>query len=868
MRIAALEAFEIDDKVIDLWAQSGIKSLLPIQEKAVRDHGALTGNNLLLFSPTSSGKTFVGEMAAVKMARKERKVLYLVPQKALAEEKYREFRKKYEDLEIEVVVSTRDRKTYDHRIRRGHFHIAVVVYEKMQNLLVATPSLLEKIGLVVIDELQMIGDPERGANLELLLTKIKLATNPPQLIGLSAVLGNSRHLADWLGAEFCEETKRPVELRKGTVLRGAFKYLEHNSGAEGEEQLAKVARKAKDRQVLRALVSSFYSAGEQTLVFCKTKLECIQTALTMAKGIKGKPAQGALADIRELEESRGKEILTELLSSGVAYHNSDLDWDQRDVIERHFRSGEIKVLCATSTLAMGINMPARNVIIDPERWDRDQYGNWMTRPILQAEFENMSGRAGRLGFGEAFGRAIIVVSGQFREMSFQDIFIRGDLEDIEPTLDRGDLADHALNLVASTICRTTDEVRDTLLSSFTGQYRWKTGIVRNRFHSDLRDAIRRCIDGGVLRIGTDDTLEVTGLGQVAASKAIPVKTAIHLADFARRHVEHAHDVSVFEILCSLICNEEGDSNYINLSTEEYNSGRYLQILKEAVANLHRGAKGRLGKVFSLHYLEYERTQRVKKTLLLHEWVQDVPTTDIEDRYHTYTGTIINLAREFSWLAEALADIAKLCAWQEEEVKRIRTLAGQLVHGVPEEGVDLSEIRVRGLGRARIVKLYSEGFFTIEDILRAEQEQVAKLVTVPVADRLFEECRRLLAYRAYESKERAKECEVRESTAPTLHLDGTVRNRRHLAYLNGEEVWLRPRSFEIALKLAIAAKENPPGWISGANLAASAEYHQSISRLKADLITTSGDTELIDNNGQKQYRLIIPGDHISISMKEV
>lgn len=210
MRVTALEAFGIDNGILDVWSEAGHKELLPIQELAVRRGKVLEGGNAVIFSPTSSGKTFVGEMAAVRIARQNRRAIYLVPQKALVEEKYQEFSRKYSPFGIRVVISTRDRKAHDRAICRGEFHIAVIVFEKLQSLLVNCPTLLRHVGLAVIDELQMIGDATRGAAVEILLTKILISRHRPQIIGLSAALGIARGLAGWLGATLCEERRRSV----------------------------------------------------------------------------------------------------------------------------------------------------------------------------------------------------------------------------------------------------------------------------------------------------------------------------------------------------------------------------------------------------------------------------------------------------------------------------------------------------------------------------------------------------------------------------------------------------------------------------------------------------------------------------------
>jgi helicase len=232
LKTASLEAFGIHPKFLEIWQEAGQEELLPIQEEAVKRGKVLEGNNVVIFSPTSSGKTFVGEMAAVRVAQNLRRVLYLAPQKALAEEKFEDFQAKYAGFGMRVVISTRDRKEYDSAIHRGDFHIAVVVFEKMQSLLVANPALLQNVGLVVVDELQMVGDQSRGAGLEILLTKLIIAESKPQIVGLSAVLGNAADLADWLGAILCESRKRPVDLRRGVLHDGVFRYVEQNSGME------------------------------------------------------------------------------------------------------------------------------------------------------------------------------------------------------------------------------------------------------------------------------------------------------------------------------------------------------------------------------------------------------------------------------------------------------------------------------------------------------------------------------------------------------------------------------------------------------------------------------------------------------------
>jgi len=178
MQVQSLESHGVPADILAAWRAHVGEELLPVQARAVQE-GLFMGRDLIVFAPTSSGKTFVGEMAATRAARADLKVFYLVPLKAVAEEKYREFRERYADIDIRVVISTRDRREYDEDIEAGKFHIAIVVFEKLQSLLVGRPELLQKIGLVVVDELQTIADESRGPELEILLTKIRRASPRP-----------------------------------------------------------------------------------------------------------------------------------------------------------------------------------------------------------------------------------------------------------------------------------------------------------------------------------------------------------------------------------------------------------------------------------------------------------------------------------------------------------------------------------------------------------------------------------------------------------------------------------------------------------------------------------------------------------------
>jgi helicase len=893
MKIATLEAYGLDEAVLKLWKDAGREQLLPVQEQAIRSGRVLEGKNVVVFSPTSSGKTFVGEMAAIRMARQKKRVVYLVPQKSLAEEKYREFQRQYAPLGVRVVISTRDHKEFDTDIRRGLFHVAIVVFEKMQGLLVVSPGLLSGVGLVVIDELQMIGDKNRGADLEILLTKIKTSAGKAQIIGLSAVLGNSRRLAQWLGAELCRFEHRPVELRKGVLCEGTFQYVEHNSSKTGQEIFMPPESVTGPFDVLVHQARWFAEKGEQCLVFCKSKQECVKTAQCIAENLHTPRADKALKELNLLEDSRSKEFLSQLLEHGVAFHNADLDWDQRDIVERWFRRGEIKVICATTTLAMGLNLPAKNVFIDPERWEQDCCGNWGTVSLSQSEYENISGRAGRLGLESEFGRAIIVTDSPFDSRTFFDVFAKGQLGEIEPALGRDSLAQHALNLVASRLCRTSAQIRNLLLSSYTGELLWRGGEREVEFDRELTAGIKRCFQGRLLEV-KDGRLLATELGRLAAVKGLSVDTAVLMANFAGQNKAIASDLHLLEILLCLNKTEDGEAVHFNLSTAEYQSGKYLDLLRKTVQSLPAGIRRRWNCVTTLVTMNYERTKRVKKTLILYEWVIGLPTREIETRHLCMAGSISGLASEFSWLAEAFCATAKLCGWPDEKVQELRAVSERLVFGVAEGGVEIAAARVKGLGRGRTSLLVQNGWETLEKIIAAPHGKLEALLSKPLAKRLRQKAawlvarKELLATQGGLSPEApelppaepevanwpemfpaADELGTEYHSDAKIHLDGRCGKKRHLVKIDELEVWLSEQSFETLLKLAAAAKTACSGWMGHDCIGSPDHYHQVLRRLKRNLQRDGvKDDNLIENNLAKQYRLSVPPGNITMNLATI
>jgi helicase len=201
---------------------SKFPTLTPIQEKAVKaglletDANSPNSNSQLICAPTASGKTLIAAMA-ITNTLSTGKAIYLVPLRALANEKYQEFKALLENTEYKVIISTGDMDSASPNL--ANYDLLILTTEKLDSLMRHNVTWLNKIKLVVIDEIHLLNDPSRGPTLEVILTILKTRIKP-QLIGLSATIGNPKALASWLEAKLVQDNWRPVKLHKGIFMDG------------------------------------------------------------------------------------------------------------------------------------------------------------------------------------------------------------------------------------------------------------------------------------------------------------------------------------------------------------------------------------------------------------------------------------------------------------------------------------------------------------------------------------------------------------------------------------------------------------------------------------------------------------------------
>lgn len=209
------------EKAFSMLENTNIDKLRPSQEKSIQS-GLLKGKNVLVCTPTASGKTFVAEIAMIKkIVDENKKAIYVVPLKALASEKFKEFSKKYPGLKVALSIGDTDSsESY-----LSSYDIIVTTAEKMDSLVRHKADWIGRIGLVIIDEIHLLNDISRGPTLEILITMLKMMLRDVQFVCLSATIGNSKELAEWLNAELIVDDWRPVKLEKGVYFNDEIEFF-------------------------------------------------------------------------------------------------------------------------------------------------------------------------------------------------------------------------------------------------------------------------------------------------------------------------------------------------------------------------------------------------------------------------------------------------------------------------------------------------------------------------------------------------------------------------------------------------------------------------------------------------------------------
>ncbi|MBZ5529778.1 MAG: DEAD/DEAH box helicase [Acidobacteriia bacterium] len=699
MKMTDLTSYNFPKELIIIWEREESDELLPIQSKAILEYNLLndSSRNLLVVAPTSSGKTFIGELSAVKKALEFKRTLFLVPFRAIAEELYVNFVNKYKAFGLNIVISNRDHREFDSDIINGQYSIAIVVYEKLAGLIIMNPELFAGVGLIIADEVQMMMDEDRGPTIELLLTKLLLSGEKVRVIALSAVLDKLNNFDKWLNAEVLIEQYRPVELREGVYTTdGRVNFLEFNSKNKGTEIFNTWETR---EQGLVNLVQSFIKKDEQVLIFCSTRQSTIEIAHMLSEKLSGisSPAIESIKKANYLVDSTTREEIQNLLRASVAYHNSDLALEERLLIEEGFRNREIKAIACTSTLSMGVNVPARNVIVyEPIKWVGQSV------PISVADYKNMVGRSGRYSAGDPYGCSYLIAESQAKAASYNNTYIQGKLEAFTSSFGEHAIDSQVLEIIAGGLANKPDEISRFIFSTYNGKYKWITDISKEAINQMISESIELCLEYGAIEINDQGNLCSTRSGRLCAS-----------GGYSLDHLRRAKDY-----LESF--NNDVDISILYWALEtDYNFGSQAYHIRKLRSNEFRS-----GIASNLIAINYDQCVILRRCLACYAWILSMPTRQIEANFPGVTiGAIRNTSEVCAWLISFLSDLIKDIEPESNRYVVFEELADRLTHGATKESLGLCRIRGSGLSRDDRNHLVNRDIKTIDDVLASNPEEI-------------------------------------------------------------------------------------------------------------------------------------------------
>lgn len=679
-----------DDRISSFISFLGYDSLYPPQQLAI-EKGLLYNANVLITTPTASGKTLIAILAAIKSLEKNKKVVYLTPLRALAYEKYSEFmtidKSGIFSRKIKVKVSTGDFSSSNTDLSNSD--ILITTNEKIDSLLRQGASWLSNVGLFVSDEIHLIGDQDRGPVLEMVLTKIKKFYPNSQILGLSATITNARDISEWLGSQLIESTWRPTKLIEGVYSDGLI-YFNNNSKV-------KVTESGKDTTSMAIdLIMDSTRENGQNLVFVETRKRAVSLAKKVSEIMHGilSPEEKKIAlkfSNQILENGDDTDLtknLSNLVAQGVGFHHAGLSRSSREIVEESFKRGVIKSLFATPTLAAGVNLPARRVIVTSVTRYDFMYG--ASIPISILEYKQLCGRAGRPQY-DSYGESIIISDSRTSYEDLYDHYILGVPEPISSNFENNvAIKIHLLGVISSFTGISLDDIYDLFSKTFYS--------FQNKDNTYLFDKIDTSIDYFLeeeLVIFENKKYYVTKFGKLVSNLYLNPDTAVEF----KRIINDIkpHSVKSNNVLGFLHVVTSCPDFYPKFSFRK-------QDLEEFSFLFYNN--------YDEFFFDVDIMDCSRSLWTLYEWINESSEKRINEKIGVEPGDIHRIVEVSNWLISSVFEISKMLK-RNDLLPIIYSLENRIKHGIKAELLPL--VQIKDIGRARARSLYTAGIHIPNDL---------------------------------------------------------------------------------------------------------------------------------------------------------
>lgn len=698
-----IDELGISREVIEHYQMSGINELYPPQGEAVK-MGLLLGKNIMAAVPTASGKTLIAELAMLHSVLDGGKAIYIVPLRALASEKFERF-SQFRSLGIKVGISTGDLDTRDDYL--GSNDIIVVTSEKMDSLMRNDVAWVREITVIVIDEIHLIDSANRGPTLEIAIAKLRRANPNAHILALSATISNADEIAKWLDAVSITSDWRPVDLKEGVLYDGMIHF--------GDEK--RPIFDHKDGTI--SLVMDTLKDGGQCLVFESTRRFSEKTAEKIGKAVVKvleDDTREKLKDIgNEIRASSGTELgerLAKTVENGSAFHHAGLKTEHRRLVESGFKDNLIKIITSTPTLAAGINLPARRVVIKNYRRYEPNRGSV---PIPVLEYKQMCGRAGRPEL-DPYGESVLIAKGPEEFDWLMNNYVNGRIEDIWSKLGTENaLRTHILSLIAGRVAETRSELMKFLGETFYAfqQNTWDLERIVDKMLHMLYEKDMIC------ESNLNQGIAATELGRLVSRLYIDPLSASTIIEGLKARPS-VPDIGLLHLIC-----KTPDINLLYLKSKDYswirdyvydNYNKFVEVPDE----------------FSNDFEWF--LSEVKTAVLINDWITEKEENEITLKFGVGPGDIRSIVEISEWMMHSTVQLSNFL--RLETTPMARELSIRIKYGVERELLDL--LRIRGVGRVRARRLYNAGYNSVGMLRDANLRDLKRIVGDKIAENIKRE----------------------------------------------------------------------------------------------------------------------------------
>jgi len=713
----------IADSVKEILHGLGICELFPPQEDCIRA-GVLDGCNIVLASPTASGKTLIAELCALKhVLENGGKVIYLSPLRALASEKFEEFQKytsitKPDGGKVAVGISTGDFDTADNWLAR--YDIIVTTNEKADSLLRHRAKWMDSISAVIADEVHLLNEADRGPTLEIVLARLMQCNPRIQILALSATINNVDEIAGWLNARHIVTTWRPINLKEGVILQDEIQYRDGESRKIEQET----------RLTFINMVLNTLRNGGQALIFASTRKNAVSAAKTVASHMDKVlvPKSGSKLVKKSLEqqtkgalEKEAKKILdagehtqmsdelAELVRCGVAYHHAGLSGPHRKIIEDAFKERKIKVLTATPTLAWGVNLPARTVIIQDYRRFEAGLGNY---PISVLDYKQMAGRAGRPKY-DKFGESVLIAKTADEADYLMESYVLAKPERIWSRLAvEKIIRTHVLATIASDYAHTEQGIYNFFGKTFYA-YQYDVKAIQ----SVINKILRFLHDEQMIYVVGGDDIRATSFGKRISELYIDPLSGVIIRDALQTKPPLLTEFSLLQLIAHtpdmgpIMRPYQREMDKLAVVTEDHKQELFVEIPDQW--SDHVGYADFLGEV--------------KTAMVLNNWIEELPEEKILERFNVQPGDLYRTIENAKWLLHATEELSPVVAKNKEVTALARELVERVSKGIKRELMPI--VALEGVGRVRGRIIFNAGYHTVEDLKHASIEELTALPSV-------------------------------------------------------------------------------------------------------------------------------------------